>query len=234
MIAERAKDDFRKQKLKEMITPDSPYKTTADILAYCKKITKNSRKWMQENPTRRIPKGEKNKFQGKMDHTTMISVLVGERNFESQHSVGTIRRRKHMSVQIEKESIPWNGTGLTSGISYVAMQVIVGSSDSQYRVVVLHYDPDNIKCKLTNRPDLSAKFSSPSNSQSFGCTVIFRHTPLNHNLLPEGFSVIGEDEFSKSQQRSLSLPAHLKLVDRSLLQSDDLLIPVLCFTFDKL
>jgi hypothetical protein len=81
--AEEAKNSFRKNLLKDMImeivkegNPVEPRLINKKLLDYCWTITDTSRKFMVENPTKKLP-FDFVQFPGKMDHATIVSLKIG-------------------------------------------------------------------------------------------------------------------------------------------------------------
>jgi len=56
----------------------TPEEVANRLLEHCKQVTKRSRKWMVENPTKRLPLDHSN-FPGKMDHSSCIAILARSR-----------------------------------------------------------------------------------------------------------------------------------------------------------
>jgi hypothetical protein len=65
----------------QVVTPEQ---ATTRLLAHCRATTKTSRKWMTQNPSKRLPL-DYEKFPGKMDHTTCIAVTIGHRESSFRH-----------------------------------------------------------------------------------------------------------------------------------------------------
>ncbi|KAL6059374.1 PPM-type phosphatase domain-containing protein [Balamuthia mandrillaris] len=81
---------FQEKVLREGESPMSitPALLTHRLIQHCKDVTRPSRKWMQANPSRRIP-NDRTRFIGKMDHATCLAVLVAPRHF-AQQQVGSV------------------------------------------------------------------------------------------------------------------------------------------------
>lgn len=106
-LIEKVKDRFRTKCLVRKIAGDygekfvTPETAATRLLRHCKVTTRHSRRWLQENPARRLPTDPK-KFRGKMDHATCIVTTVEARNFMAQ-SVGGARRISKSNEKLRKE-----------------------------------------------------------------------------------------------------------------------------------
>jgi hypothetical protein len=75
------KDQFRLKFIKRLIgnelNPQIKCKEiTVKLIEYCKHITRKSKKWMEDNPNKKLPVDYVT-FPGKLDHTTCLSFVVG-------------------------------------------------------------------------------------------------------------------------------------------------------------
>lgn len=81
--SERAKNNFRKEIVRELISSvdkndgvPSPKLLAEKVLDHCKTVTEMGRVWMQENPTKRLPP-DYIRYPGKMDHSSCVVLRVG-------------------------------------------------------------------------------------------------------------------------------------------------------------
>merc|ERR1712137_1175832 len=77
--ANTAKAEWRTEEMKRIINSDSPCAEdmTNRFVDYCRKMNQPAQTFMQEHPGKRLP-NDYARFPGKMDHTTMITIRVGE------------------------------------------------------------------------------------------------------------------------------------------------------------
>ena len=76
------KDQFRVKFIRRLIGEHKDPRAmcpaiTKKLIDYCKQITRRSRLWMEQNPSKKLPEDYTN-FPGKLDHTTCLAFVVGE------------------------------------------------------------------------------------------------------------------------------------------------------------
>jgi hypothetical protein len=75
-----AKNRFMNQKIAEVLLAEgaepNPSVMTKMIMRYCRDTTSSSRQWMEQNP-HGVLESDYVKYPGKLDHTTVVAILVG-------------------------------------------------------------------------------------------------------------------------------------------------------------
>jgi len=79
--AHTVKQEFMEKTLYKTITKNgtkiTPQSITRSLIQYCMEVTEVSRQWMLANPNQKLPE-DYTSFPGKMDHTTCVSLQVGD------------------------------------------------------------------------------------------------------------------------------------------------------------
>ena len=132
--ANSIKAEYRCKRLKQVmnIPEDTDELDLSDItetvIKYCKDMSLPSQKFMQENPGKRLP-NDYNRFPGKMDHTTLVTIRVGE--YESERFEEFIKEKKvEHKKQRESAEDTEDGIELLLSIKKSATEPLIVRSES--------------------------------------------------------------------------------------------------------